>query len=249
MYNEKYLITVVIPVYNVEKYIDEAMDSIINQSIGFEKIEVLFVDDSSKDNSKEICMKYVNKYSNVKYIFQKNMGVSAARNNGIDNATGKYINFLDADDKWNYDAFEKAIYVLEKDKKLNLVSIRRKIIELQNEFTQFDYMFYTNRKVNITENYDCIQVACTSVIFKTKLVKKYKFDTKLKISEDAKFMLEIMLNEKNVYLLSDTVYYYRIRQTKDSAIQKMLNTIDWYSYTSKNVFEYSFNYSKKYTEK
>ena len=106
---KKYKLSVIIPIYNVEKYLEETLKSVIEQTLGFENnIEMILVNDGSPDNSEEICLRYKEKYpENIVYIKQKNGGVSSARNTGAKVAKGEYINFLDSDDKWELDAFEK----------------------------------------------------------------------------------------------------------------------------------------------
>ena len=81
----KYDLSVIIPVYNSQEYVEESIKSIINQKYDFSKIQVILINDGSTDNSKEICEKFSNKYSNIILINQKNAGVSEARNNGIKN--------------------------------------------------------------------------------------------------------------------------------------------------------------------
>src|SRR5574344_1753548 len=95
-----YKFSIIIAVYNVEKYIRETIESIINQTMEFEKnVEIVLINDGSSDNSELICKEYGNKYANnIKYIYKKNGGVSSARNLGIKYAKGKYFNFLDSDD-------------------------------------------------------------------------------------------------------------------------------------------------------
>ena len=103
----KYKISVIVPVYNVEKYLEETIESVIAQTLGFKNIQLILVNDGRPDNSEEICLKYKEKYpDNVVYLKQKNSGVSSARNNGINVATGKYIQFLDSDDNVNTRLFK-----------------------------------------------------------------------------------------------------------------------------------------------
>ena len=89
-------ISIIVPVYNVEKYIRRCIDSLITQT--FKSIEILLIDDGSKDNSGAICDEYALKDDRVKAFHKKNGGVSSARNIGLDNATGTYIMFCDSDD-------------------------------------------------------------------------------------------------------------------------------------------------------
>ena len=92
------LISVVVPVYNVEKYLERCVDSIIKQT--YKNLDIILVDDGSQDNSGKICDKYKEKYNNIQVIHQKNQGLSIARNNGLAIAEGNYITFIDSDD-WN----------------------------------------------------------------------------------------------------------------------------------------------------
>ena len=104
----KYKISVVIPVYNVEEYIGETIDSVIKQTIGFKKnIQIILINDGSKDNSENVCLKYKEKYpNNIVYHSKENEGVSKARNYAMQYIEGKYVSFLDSDDKIDKDAFK-----------------------------------------------------------------------------------------------------------------------------------------------
>ena len=96
--NFEYEVSIVIPVYNVEKYLEKCINSLLEQTIDKSKIEVVLVDDGSTDSSPEICDKFAKEYDFIHVHHVANGGVSSARNYGIDNAHGKYILFLDSDD-------------------------------------------------------------------------------------------------------------------------------------------------------
>lgn len=118
---EKYLISVIIPVYNCEKYLEKSISSLLNQTI-FNRIEFIFVDDGSTDKSYEIIKKYKKLYRNFVLFHQDNMGVSAARNLGIKIANGKYIAFFDADDIALPRLYEKLYeLILESDADISIV--------------------------------------------------------------------------------------------------------------------------------
>lgn len=106
-------ISVIVPVYKVEKYIRKCIDSIINQT--YKNLEIILVDDGSPDNCPQICDEYAQKESRIKVIHQENMGVSVARNNGIEIATGKYIGFVDSDDYIESTMFEDLLDALVKN--------------------------------------------------------------------------------------------------------------------------------------
>ena len=116
MNEDNKLFSVVIACYNCENYLDETVNSLINQSLSFEKhIQLILVNDGSEDNTEQICQKYVKEYpNNIIYIFQENQGQGVARNNGINHATGKYINFLDSDDKFSENSFQLVHEFFEK---------------------------------------------------------------------------------------------------------------------------------------
>ena len=94
--NDKPLISVIVPIYNTEKYLKKCLDSIINQT--YKNLQIILIDDGSGDNSGEICDEYATKDSRIQVIHKQNAGVTAARNDGLDMATGDYIGFVDSDD-------------------------------------------------------------------------------------------------------------------------------------------------------
>ena len=105
----RYKFSVIIPIYNVEDYIEQTMLSVVNQTIGFkENIQLILINDGSSDNSENICKKYRDMFpDNVVYVEQKNSGVSSARNKGMEYIEGELVTFLDSDDKWDLRAFKE----------------------------------------------------------------------------------------------------------------------------------------------
>ena len=104
------LITVIVPVYNVEKYLRRCLDSIIGQT--YQNLEILCIDDGSIDNSGVICEQYAARDARIKVIHQENQGLSTARNRGLDAAEGEYIAFVDSDDYILEDMFERLYIAL-----------------------------------------------------------------------------------------------------------------------------------------
>ena len=153
----KYKFSVVIPVYNVEKYIEETLLSIVNQTIGFEEnVQIILVNDGSTDDSEEICLKYREKYhNNIIYVKQENSGVSAARNNGMKHIEGKYVSFIDADDKWNDNVFERVYDFFEKYyDEIDMISCRVRLFGQREGFNHpLDYKFRKNMIVDIRRLY------------------------------------------------------------------------------------------------
>lgn len=105
-------ISVIVPVYNVEKYLPRCMNSILNQTL--DDIEIIMIDDGSPDNCPELCNEYAKRDSRVKVVHQKNQGLGLARNTGLENATGKYVTFVDSDDYIAYEAMECVWKIMEE---------------------------------------------------------------------------------------------------------------------------------------
>ena len=236
MKEAKYKFSVVIPIYNTEQYLEETVESVINQTLGFKKnIQIIFVNDGSKDNSKEICLRYKEKYpDNIIYVEQENSGVSSARNNGMNYIEGEYVNFLDSDDKWDKEAFKKIYKFLRNNSEIKIASGRMKFFEAREDYHFLDYKFDKTKIVNILEDYEDIQLHVSSTFIKSEIAKKVKFDTKLKYGEDAIFITELILNEGKYAVIREAKYNYRRRFSESSAIQNQEKNISYYT----NTIEY-----------
>lgn len=248
MKDKNYLISVVIPIYNVKDYLEATIKSIIKQTIGFENIELILVNDGSPYGEETICKKYDAMYDNVIYINQDNAGVSQARNNGLKQATGKYINFIDSDDKLEKDAYEKAIKMLDENPDINVVGLRLKFFEAAKGYHVTDYRFDKgDRIVDIQEDYSALQLSAASSIIRKSALKGIEFDSTLKYSEDAKFITEVLFKNKTLKygLLKSTNYLYRRRRDRASSIQNQTYDKKWYTHTCEKVYEYVMELSKK----
>ena len=147
---ENNLITVVVPVYNVENYLEECIKSIINQT--YKNLEIILVDDGSTDNSGKICDEYKKEDNRIKVIHKKNGGLSDARNTGIDNSNGKYITFIDSDDIIKEDYIE---YLYNLIKKYNTqVSICSYSVSMENGKKIDNGKGYNEKKLTKIETLD-----------------------------------------------------------------------------------------------
>ena len=114
MTNNNFTFSIIIAVYNAEKYLVETIESVINQTFDFKNTQIILVDNGSTDKSKDICLDYNKKYpDNITYLYQKKSGKATARNNGLDTATGKYVNFLDSDDKLDLNVLQDVFELFE----------------------------------------------------------------------------------------------------------------------------------------
>ena len=127
-------VSVIIPVYNVEPYLKQCMDSVVGQTL--KDIEIICVDDGSTDGSLDILKEYATEDSRIQIIEQKNAGAGAARNNGMRHATGKYLSFLDSDDFFEPRMLEKAYDLAEKDQ-ADFVSIQIRPVSYREETVCF----------------------------------------------------------------------------------------------------------------
>lgn len=246
MKKAKYKVSVVIPIYNVYDYLEETIESVVNQTIGINNIQIILVNDGSPDNSEEICLKYKELFpNNIIYIKQENAGVSAARNNGINYVEGEIVNFLDSDDKWELNVFEKAYRMFEGNKDIDVIGVRQKTFEAQNNFTSLDFKFTKDKIVDIFNSYDHLQLSVSSAFIRTSSIGKLRFDIRVKYSEDAKFIIEIILKTGKLGIISSSMYLYRKRFSENSALQTKLYNEDWYLVTPKLCYQYLFNFSKE----
>lgn len=237
----KYKFSIILPIYNVEKYLKKAILNIVNQSIGFrDNVQLILVNDGSPDNSEKICQKYTKKYSkNIIYVKQENGGVSSARNLGMKYAEGEYINFLDSDDYLNLDVLELVYKFFEKHQnEIDLVAIRMKKFEASNGYSLLDYKFYETRIVDLQEEYQCFQIFVNSCFIKINVAKKFLFSVNLKFGEDSEYVNSVLLEQKKYGLLREAVYNYRIRKDKSNAgaISNLYVKKEWYI----NVLNYYY---------
>lgn len=172
-------ISIIIPVYNSEKYLKKCLDSILNQTIDTKQIEVVIINDGSKDDSEKIIKKYLKKL-NIIYIYQENRGQSFARNKGLEISTGEYITFIDSDDYIDKTMLEKLYNEAEKNSydivTCNLAKDRNnKITPIIEKISEHPI-----------RNYICTKVGPCNMLIKSNLLKKYnfKFPTELKKYED-----------------------------------------------------------------
>ena len=171
-------LNVIITVYNSEKYLEEAIASIIDQSIGFEdNISLILVDDGSTDGSERICKEYQNRFAdNIKYIKKENGGVSSARNAGIKAAEGVYLAFLDSDDTWDKDAFKNSLeFFDEKYDEIDMVSTKIHIFGDKRYEHPMNFKYEKTRIIDLDAEPHLIQTTGGNVIFKLESLKNKRF--------------------------------------------------------------------------
>lgn len=224
---EKNLISVIIPIYNVEKYISRCLDSVINQT--YKKIEIICVDDGSPDNSIKILKEYEKKDSRIKIIRQESRGLSGARNTGIKNSRGEYIFFLDSDDWLPLNSLEllyEDILLNKSDISVgNLIKVypkKNKEIGLKKlkktDYSLKNYLEYSINNKNFTAN-------VVNKLYKTKIIVENKILFKEKILyEDFLFTVQYFIYCKKISVIKEAVYYYFLE--RENSIVNTVNIRD-----------------------
>ena len=244
-FDNSFLFSVIMAIYNTGRYLDDSIGSLLNQTINFDNIQIILVDDGSTDQTEEICLNYQNLYpKNIIYIKINHGGVSKARNVGLAHAKGRFINFLDPDDKWNYDAFKYFLLFFKYYKDVNFVAGRLKFFEANENFHPYDYKYYRSRVINITNEYDCIHTSASSSVFKKSFIKNNWFEEGVFSGEDTRFILNILLLNPIMGLIREAIYFYRRRADSSSAVQSQKQNTAFYFETLKSVTYYLINSSK-----
>ncbi|MDO4499721.1 MAG: glycosyltransferase [Erysipelotrichaceae bacterium] len=205
-------LSVIVPVYNVEKYLDKCLDSLVCQ--GIDDYEIIVVNDGTKDNSQDIIDRYVKEYPNiVRSFIKENGGLSDARNYGIKHATGEYITFLDSDDYVEKDLY-KNMLALTNDGEADLV-----VADLQYEFEDGSEESFVKEGLNRVDDNDINSLFLSPLFSWNKLYKKELFD-ELKCQypvglwyEDIPVTLKFFSSIKNVAYYSGTAYHYLQRSS------------------------------------
>lgn len=204
-------VSVIVPVYNVEKYIKKCLDSLVNQTL--DGVEIIVINDGSPDNSQMIIDEYVKKYKNVKSYIKENGGLSDARNYGIKKATGEYISFVDSDDYIKKDMLEKMYnYAIKED--LDVVVCDS--INVYDNGSEILIKSNNNYSDNDVRNYIISPpMACTR-LFKKTIFDKIQFKKNI-YYEDLEMTPKVVNITDKIGFVSEGLYYYVQR---DGSIMK-----------------------------
>lgn len=233
----KHLLSIVVPIYNVKRYLPALVDSILNQT--YRDFELLLVDDGSTDSSGQIIDDYAIADKRVKAIHKKNGGCFSARNFGIDLAKGDLIAIIDSDDVLDLDMFEILIhnldisgadvsccaYVKEYEEDIKNNTGHKKIPE------RIDYIGMTEIYESITSNDNSIEGQVWNKVWKKEIISGIKFRGDIAIVDDAFFTWTAMHNAKRVCYVNLPMYHYRIIQTsimRTPNVDKSMSAIHGY---------------------
>ena len=246
--DEDKVFSVVMACYNAENHLDETINSLLGQSFSFgSNIQLILVDDGSTDKTAEICLKYQNQYpNNIIYLHQENQGQGAARNLGLKYVKGKYINFLDSDDKFSGNTFYSVYEFFEKHyDEIDFVSVPIFFFDKAVGQHPLNYKFEEDKIIDLNKNWDYPQLSSSSAFFKKELFDNYSFKTDFVNSEDS-LMINKMLIDNPIYgVVKDAIYWYRKRTNDASTIDSSTSKKDFYIDRLKRYFKELINYSKE----
>lgn len=216
-------ISVIMPVYNKARYLKKSISSIINQT--FNDFELIIIDDGSIDNSLEICEEFAKHDNRIKIVKIKNSGVSAARNIGLQNCTGKYIQFIDSDDYIDLQMFEELNNIINNYNPEIILSGITKVDKNYKKIKEIiPRLKGLNNKTDIMNNFVGEQFStglygCVS----NKLIKRsiiedinLRFNENIKLAEDLDFYLTLYDSIRNIFFCNKSYYYY-LQNTENSS--------------------------------
>ncbi|MCM1265468.1 MAG: glycosyltransferase [Candidatus Gastranaerophilales bacterium] len=208
-------VSVIIPIYNVEEYLRECLDSVINQTL--KDIEIICINDCSPDNCSQILNEYANKDNRIKIInFEENKGIGYARNKGLEIATGEYIMLLDSDDWYELDACETAYnHITTSKDKIAFFSYKWFYNETFEERTYFKQLLkdrpylYNVKLYNLDENYLCAY-HWTGIYNREFLIENNIKYSHTSASEDTLFKIRGLTKAESITIINQTLICYRI---------------------------------------
>lgn len=236
------LISVIVPIYKAESYLDKCIESIVNQT--YKNIEVILVDDGSPDNCPKICDNWAKKNERIKVIHKQNGGVSSARNVGIENATGKYICFIDSDDSVENEYFEKFIKEIQ-----NFELVVCGYSKVLNGEKKGKVLFSNEARNVIPKNqimnlYQKVLISAPWAKFYQKSIideNNIRFPEDMSLGEDMVFNFSYIDKIENIAIINESLYNYNLdndnsllrKYRKDlfDINKKLYNKLDTYVYS------------------
>ncbi|MDY5917706.1 MAG: glycosyltransferase [Treponema sp.] len=201
------LITVIIPVYNVEKYLDKCLDSVVNQS--YKNLEIIIVNDGSTDSSLEVCKKYESVDERIKIISKQNEGQSFARKTGFCSANGKYIVFVDSDD-WLDSDYCEYLYNIAENAKADIATCTYYINDDISKETFSALELEEKDILRSYYNFPYIKCCVWNKIYKRMILQEDFFDNDVRTTEDVIFTCKALLAAKKIVCTAESKYHYNV---------------------------------------
>ena len=239
------LISVIVPVYKVEKYLDRCVESIVNQT--YKNLEIILVNDGSPDNCPKMCDDWTSKDLRIKVLHKENGGISSARNLGLRHATGEYVAFVDSDDYVDITMFEKLMKSAIENKSDIVICgfknayedggfediIEKNLTQLTNENFLYYYTISNAQKVNNQTITDAISPSACRTLYSKDTIRDVWFEEDVKYGEDLLFNGGVFSKPIKVSAVEECLYFYF--QRKGSAVHSI----------NENMLETKFKYAIK----
>lgn len=240
------LISVIIPVFNVEKYLERCIKSIINQT--YKNLEILLINDGSTDKSIEICNRYLEIDNRIVLLNKENGGLSSARNLGIDKAKGEYISFVDSDDFIHELMYETLVSNLEKNdcdisiiESLDVIEDKDFIFELKNNNNSIVY----SKEESIANYLDGKFIPAWGKLYRKELFESIRFPIGI-LNEDEAIMIRVFDScTRNIVYQDIKLYFYLKRKSGSitSTKKNLKNNVDWVNNAYANLVYISSNHA------
>lgn len=239
-------ISVIVPVYNVEKYLNKCVSSLVNQT--YKKLEIILVDDGSPDNCPQMCDDWVKKDDRIKVIHKENGGLSSARNAGLAIAGGNYIGFVDSDDWIDEDMYEFLLSLFDRDSQIDITRCSYRTIQSGKAFySDSDEEMLADRDtfLNMMFSDTVLNSTCTMKLYKKSAIGEIKFDEQIKIGEDHDFNYKVM--QKINYVYCSDLPKYNYVQTGGSITRSIKDPIAYVENIDRNKKIFDCESSNKKT--
>lgn len=205
------LVSIIVPVYNAEKYVEASIKSVLDQT--YQNLELILVDDGSRDASAEICGHWARKDARVKCVYQENAGVGAARNRGLELAAGEFIAFLDADDYLDLDFCEKMVAILGDDGEIAFCEIRERYPDGTVSPAEPEAFHITAIPSSAFEYWGKTQRRSScATMYSRKILQGILFSETLAIGEDSLFLAKVIARAGTLIYCSAPMYNYRVME-------------------------------------
>lgn len=219
-----YLISIIVPIYNVDKYLEECIESLRNQT--YKNLEIILINDGSTDNSEQICRKEEKQDNRIVFINKKNGGAASAKNEGLKIAKGDYITFVDSDDFIEADMIE---YMVNTIKKYNSDIVQCSFTNLYKDTEKFTYDKIVEQKISSKDFLELFLTKWDSSLFWNKLFKREVIENVFfkegRCIDDEFFTYKCVINSENIVTSNKIVYNYRMRKSgvmKSESSQKQI---------------------------
>ena len=214
-------VSVIVPIYNTSKLLEKCVNSIVRQSISFDNIELILVNDGSTDDSEDVIKKLIKEYPSIKYFYKENGGQGSARNLGLKKATGEFISFVDSDDYIDTNMYEDLYNIAIKDN-LDIVTCDYSFVK--NSTKKYCSFKFLEDEVN---NFLTMNMGPCNMIIRNSFLKEINFSFPTDISyEDIAVIPSLALYTKKIFHLEKSLYNYYIRDDSSMHKKKYSNKLE-----------------------